>query len=114
MTAKADQAWVVLRDPIPAGASHLGTGLSGNSEILDRAPKANASDVQPWPLEFFEKGQSHFTAYAAYLPRGTYKIDYRIRLNSAGGFHLPPTRVEAMYARETFGESPNEIWKVAP
>ena len=30
-----------------------------------------------------------------------------MRLNNPGTFALPPTRVEAMYAPEMFGEIPN-------
>lgn len=116
VTARAEQSWVVVRDAVPAGASHLGTGLAGTSELLDRAPKksAPAGETQELPTEYEEKGLAHFTAYAAYLPRGTYRINYRLRLNSAGEFRLPPTRVEAMYAPETFGETPAPVWKVAP
>jgi uncharacterized protein YfaS (alpha-2-macroglobulin family) len=115
ITAKADQPWVVVRDPIPAGSSHLGTGLDGSSNLLDRVPKRNVptTDVQGWPTEYEEKSHASFISYAAYLPRGTYRTNYRIRLNSAGEFKLPPSRVEAMYSPETFGEIPNANWKVA-
>lgn len=115
ITAKTDQAWVVVRDPIPAGASHLGTGLNGSSKVLDRAPKKNQplNETQYWPTEYDEKSLANFTSYAAYLPRGTYQVSYRIRLNSAGEFKLPPSRVEAMYSPETFGEAPNANWKVS-
>ena len=34
-------------------------------------------------------------------------------LGQAGTFHLPPTRVEALYAPERFGESPNTAIEVA-
>jgi uncharacterized protein YfaS (alpha-2-macroglobulin family) len=115
VTANADQAWVVIKDAVPAGASHLGSALDGGSALLDRAPKKSDDGVsQTWPDEFSEKSFASFTTYAAYLPKGTYIVNYRIRLNSAGTFQLPPTRVEAMYAPETFGESPNALWVVAP
>jgi uncharacterized protein YfaS (alpha-2-macroglobulin family) len=115
VTAKADQPWVVVRDPIPAGASHLGTGLDGSSRLLDHAPKPNVptTEIQDWPTEYEEKSHANFISYAAYLPRGTYRISYRVRLNSAGEFKLPPSRVEAMYSPETFGEVPNANWKVS-
>ena len=35
-----------------------------------------------------------------------------MRLNNAGDFALPPTRVEALYAPEMFGEVPNARIKV--
>ena len=41
------------------------------------------------------------------LPRGRTQIAYTVRLNNAGDFALPPTRVEAMYAPDVFGELPN-------
>lgn len=106
---KTDQPWVVIKDPIPAGASHLGNDLDGNSALLDRTPQkpTNPTGVNPWPMEFEEKSLSFYKAYAGYLLKGTYQISYRIRPNSAGEFKLPPTRVEAMYASEIFGESPN-------
>jgi len=116
--AEADQPWVVVRDPIPAGAAHLGTGLSGTSGILERKQLAKQQSglttTEFWPSEFDEKSQSDFISYAGYLSRGTYKTSYRIRLNSSGEFNLPPTRVEAMYSPESFGEVPNAVWIVKP
>lgn len=113
IVARADQPWVVLKDPVPAGASHLGTGLSGSSQVLDKAPKEKG-EANRWPIEYDEKSFDSYTAYAAYLPRGTYVLNYRIRFNSAGDFVLPTTRVEAMYSPESFGETPNAVLKVAP
>jgi len=37
-----------------------------------------------------------------------------VRLNNPGTFQLPPTRVEAMYAPEMFGEIPNADVTVEP
>jgi hypothetical protein len=36
-----------------------------------------------------------------------------VRLNNAGAFQFPATRVEAMYAPEIFGEAPNVPLDVA-
>ena len=41
-------------------------------------------------------------------------IEYTVRLNNPGRSSLPPTRVEATYAPETFGELPNAVVEVAP
>ena len=48
------------------------------------------------------------------MPRGTHVLEYTLRLNTSGRFVLPPTRVEAMSAPETFGEAPNAPLEVAP
>ena len=39
-------------------------------------------------------------------------MEYTLRLNNVGEFSLPPSRVEAMYAPEMFGELPNAKVKV--
>ena len=48
------------------------------------------------------------------MPKGTLVAEYTLRLNQAGRFVLPPTRVEALYAPEMFGELPNDAIEVAP
>jgi uncharacterized protein YfaS (alpha-2-macroglobulin family) len=37
-----------------------------------------------------------------------------VRVSNVGEFALPPTRVEALYAPEMFGEAPNTAVKVVP
>jgi uncharacterized protein YfaS (alpha-2-macroglobulin family) len=37
-----------------------------------------------------------------------------MRLNQPGEFRLPPSRVEAMYAPDVFGEAPNAVLSVKP
>jgi uncharacterized protein YfaS (alpha-2-macroglobulin family) len=56
---------------------------------------------------YVERSFSAYRAYHAMLPKGRLTIDYTLRLNNAGNFALPPTRVEAMYAPDVFGELPN-------
>ena len=41
-------------------------------------------------------------------------MEYTVRLNNAGTFGLPPTRVEALYAPSVFGAIPNATMVVAP
>jgi hypothetical protein len=48
------------------------------------------------------------------MPKGRHVIEYTVRLNSVGRFAMPPTRVEAMYAPESFGEAPIANLDVAP
>ena len=46
------------------------------------------------------------------MPKGNWSVEYTVRLNNAGDFSLPATRIEAMYSPEMFGESPNVNVKV--
>ncbi len=102
--ASADMSWVVLSDPVPGGATILGSGLGRDTQIATRSERSGGAG---W-LAFEERGFDAFRAYYAYLPKGTTKVEYTVRLNNVGRFGLPPTRVEAMYAPEMYGEAPNE------
>jgi uncharacterized protein YfaS (alpha-2-macroglobulin family) len=101
--AQTDMTWVVVHDPVPAGASHLGTGLGRDSQLATQGEQQRG---RAWPA-FEERGFEAFRAYYAWVPRGTFVVEYTIRLNQSGRFALPTTRVEALYAPELFGELPN-------
>jgi len=108
--AQTDMTWVVVDDPVPAGASHVGVGLARESAI------ARAGEAWPrraWPA-FTERGFAAMRAYYAFAPKGPFALEYTVRLNQAGRFQLPPTRVEALYSPELFGELPNAPIEVAP
>ena len=102
VNASADMAWAVITDPIPAGASILGSKLGRDSDIATQSEQAGAVGAT-----YTEQSFDSYRSYYAYLPKGVVKMQYTIRLNNAGEFSLPPSRVEAMYAPEMFGETPN-------
>jgi hypothetical protein len=108
--ARDDMGWVVIDDPVPAGASLLGGGLKRDSALLTRGEN---QDGEAWPA-WQERRFDRFQSYYEYVPRGKFSLEYTMRLNGDGAFNLPPTRVEAMYAPEMFGESPNADFVVAP
>jgi alpha-2-macroglobulin len=108
--ALGDMAWVVIADPIPAGSALLGTGLGRDSAIASRGEQREG---HAWPA-YEERASDAWRGYYEWLPRGRHAVTYTLRLNTAGRFGLPPTRVEAMYAPETFGELPNAAWEVRP
>jgi uncharacterized protein YfaS (alpha-2-macroglobulin family) len=70
-------------------------------------------DQDLWP-SFVERSFEALRAYYEIVPKGDFAIEYTIRLNQAGRFELPPTRVEALYAPEMFGEIPNAPMDVLP
>lgn len=106
--AQTDMTWVVVSDPIPAGSTLLGSGLGRDSEIATQGEKREG---WAWPA-FEERSFEGYRAYYSYVPKGNFKVEYTVRLNNAGEFSQPPTRVEAMYAPEIFGETPNAKVKV--
>ncbi|MCA0243545.1 MAG: alpha-2-macroglobulin [Proteobacteria bacterium] len=111
--ATSDRTWVVLSDPIPGGASILGTGLQRDSQIATRGERRAGDAGSAWTA-YEERSFEAFRSYFEVLPGGRHVVEYTLRLNTAGRFALPPTRVEAMYAPETFGEAPNAPIEVAP
>jgi uncharacterized protein YfaS (alpha-2-macroglobulin family) len=108
--AQSDMTWVVINDPVPAGASYLGSGLGGQSRI--------ALTGQQWAqcpcVAFEERAFDGVRAYYPYVRKGKWVYEYTIRLNQAGRFELPTTRVEALYAPEAFGEILNSPFEVKP
>jgi uncharacterized protein YfaS (alpha-2-macroglobulin family) len=106
--SQADMTWVVVNDPIPAGSAIFGTGSGRDSEI---ATKSEKNTGRAWPVSE-ERSFEAYRAYYEFVPKGTWSLEYTLRLNNAGEFQLPPTRVEAMYAPEVFGELPNPSMQV--
>jgi alpha-2-macroglobulin len=107
VVATADRNWVVVNDPVPAGATVMGN-LGGQSEMLAEGGENTGS--QP---SYVERGRDAWRGYFAWLPRGTHTVSYTMRLNAAGRLQLPPSKVEAMYSPEIRAAVPNAPMVVA-
>ena len=107
--AQSDMTWVAVSDPVPGGATVLGSGLGRDSALAT----AGESSEGAWPV-YVERAFDAWRGYFDWLPKGRHVVEYTVRLNNPGRFLLPPTRVEAMYAPETFGERPNAPVSVQP
>jgi uncharacterized protein YfaS (alpha-2-macroglobulin family) len=103
ISSQTDASWVVVDDPIPAGSVILGSGLGRDSRMMTKG-EANRSY---WQEAFRERSFEAMRIYYEYMPRGSWEVEYTIRLNNDGVFNLPRTRVEALYSPEMFGELPN-------
>ena len=101
--------WVAVNDPVPGGATILGSGLGRDSALATGGEQSEGA----WPV-YIERAFDGYRVYFDYLPKGKHVVEYTVRLNNPGRFQMPPTRVEAMYAPETFGETPNAMVEVAP
>jgi hypothetical protein len=110
LEAQSDQTWVVVSDPIPAGATILGTGLGRDSRLLTQGEEGKGG---VWPA-YEERSSEAFRAYYEYVPKGKWTVEYTVRLNQSGTFQLPSTRLEALYSPEMMGEIPNVAWEVQP
>ncbi|HEV2443205.1 MAG TPA: MG2 domain-containing protein, partial [Steroidobacteraceae bacterium] len=110
LEAQSDMTWVVVDDPIPAGATILGSGLGGDSQLLTRGQRQGG---WAW-LAYEERRFDGYRAYYELVPKGHWSVEYTVRFDNPGTFQLPSTRVEAMYAPEMFGELPNAPVTVQP
>lgn len=108
MHSQADLTWVVVHDPVPSGATILGRGLGRESALAQR-DQQNAGAV--WP-SYVERAADSYKGYYRWVPRGSWSTEYTVRINNAGEFRFPATRLEAMYAPEIFAETPNAEWVV--
>ncbi|MCP3734144.1 MG2 domain-containing protein [Sphingomonas sp. RP10(2022)] len=105
--ATAERNWVVVNDPIPAGATIIGD-LANQSQMLGEG--GGGEGVQP---SYVERGNDSWRGFFAWVPRGRFTVSYAVRLNGAGRFSLPPTRVEAMYSPTVRAQLPNDPVVVA-
>ncbi|WP_380786473.1 alpha-2-macroglobulin [Sphingomonas sp. R86521] len=101
--ASAERNWVVVNDPIPAGSTIVGD-LGGQSAMLQSGE--GGEGVQP---SYVERGRDAWRGYFAWVPRGRFTVAYTLRLNGAGRFGLPPSRVEAMYSPAIRAAVPNAV-----
>lgn len=100
-------SWVVLNDPVPAGATILGSGLGRDSAIAAQSRVEEPQEAKgPWPT-FVERGFDSFRAYYEYLPTGETTVSYTVRLGTAGAFQMPGARVEALYQPDVHGVLPD-------
>lgn len=109
--AQSDMTWVVIDDPIPSGATLLGSGLQRDSYIAQTSMNRSNDLFIP---TFEERQFGRYRAYYDYVPRGHFAIEYTMRLNTAGTFNLPPSRVEAMYSPDIFAAQPNPPFNIYP
>jgi uncharacterized protein YfaS (alpha-2-macroglobulin family) len=101
--ARSEHTWVVVDDPVSAGASILGGGLGRDSALLTEGERRSGG---AWPV-FEERRFDAYRAYYERVPAGRWTLEYSVRFDNPGHFALPATRVEALYAPEVFAEVPN-------
>ena len=116
--ASAERNWVVVNDPVPAGATIVGD-LGGQSKLLRQGEDTPGekfgaliggkkylieSGAQP---AYVERGRDAWRGYFSWVPAGRFVVSYTLRLNNPGRFSLPPSRVEAMYSPAIRAQVPN-------
>ncbi len=107
--------YLMVEDPIPAGAEGIDTSLQTTS-ILNESPElSNQSDPRGWGWWWFnhtELRDEKAALFATHLPKGTYEYTYQIRAALPGEYHVIPTQAEQMYFPEVFGHGEGMVFKI--
>ena len=67
-----------------------------------------------WKEAYTERTFAAFLTYYEYVPKGSWTVEYTLRLNQSGIFNLPPTGIEALYAPEVRADLSNAVWEIEP
>jgi uncharacterized protein YfaS (alpha-2-macroglobulin family) len=106
--APNDLYYVVVEDPIPAGAEAVDVQLETTS-VVGQAPELRLADPWSWNgwgwwwFSHTELRDEKAVLFASYLPAGTYEYTYLIRPGLTGRFQVLPTTAYEMYFPEVSG-----------
>ena len=123
--ATAERNWVVVNDPIPAGATIIGN-FANQSQLLANQEsggggtnfQATDADGKLWDVQvgvqpsWIERRNDSWRGYFGWVPRGSFTVAYVMRLNAPGTYNLPSSRVEAMYSPSINAQVPNAAFTI--
>ena len=126
--APHDLYYVVVEDPLPAGAEALDTGLATTSLLaieptLSRTSRTflgEAEGISERPYYWYwwrwysrsELRDEKVVLFADYLPKGTYEYSYTMRATLPGDYHVIPTVASEFYFPEVFGRSDGRLLSI--
>jgi len=117
-----DRYYVIVEDPLPAGAEAIDTSLDTTS-LLERIPalarvteEGDLSDYfYEWWWDWYSRAEMRddkVVLFADYLPAGTYQYVYTFRAYIPGEYQVIPTVASEMYFPEVFGRSDGRLFTV--
>jgi uncharacterized protein YfaS (alpha-2-macroglobulin family) len=119
VVAPNDLYYLVVEDPLPAGAEGLDQSLK-TTTVVGEAPKIERTDLRdPWGLGWgwwyfsnSEMRDEKVVLFATYLPKGTYEYTYLMRASVPGQFKVIPTNAFEMYFPEVFGRGDGGVFTI--
>ena len=101
---QAQISQVALLDPVPGGC-----------KIRRTAGDNNAASTGGWQYPSYEEfANDSYRAFYESVGSSPFDVTYQIDFNTEGSFHVPSTRIEAIYNSEIFAERPNDDITIAP
>nr|HMQ51426.1 MG2 domain-containing protein [Anaerolineae bacterium] len=127
IVAPNDLYYVMVEDPLPAGAEAIDTGLATTSLLAMDPTLARTSrtfvgedygfGARPyyWWWNWYSRSElrdEKVVLYADYLPKGTYEYSYTMRATVPGDYQVIPTVAQEFYFPEVFGRSDGRLLSI--
>jgi uncharacterized protein YfaS (alpha-2-macroglobulin family) len=115
LTAPQDLYYLVVEDPLPAGAEPVDPSLrttSVLSGITSQTTVPKGTTDLGWYISHIELRDDRAALFADYLPAGTYQYSYQIHLTSAGTYHALPTQAQLFYFPDTYGHGTGRLYTI--
>jgi hypothetical protein len=112
----ADQYYVVVEDPFPAGMEPVDASLLTSPDFSPPADPGVEDVSRGWGWWWFTRtqvGDDRVTLFADYLPAGTYQYQYRLRAVFPGEYRVLPTRAWAAYFPEVYGQGEGRLFQIS-
>jgi len=123
LIAPHDLYYVVVEDPLPAGAEAIDTSLATTS-LVEQGPglyreTENEDDYGYWFYYWWwrwysrsEMRDDKVVLFADYLPAGTYEYTYTFRAAQPGEYKVIPTTAQEFYFPEVFGRGGGRLFTI--
>jgi uncharacterized protein YfaS (alpha-2-macroglobulin family) len=116
--APNDLNYVVIEDPIPAGANPIDPNLN-TSQQIGTQPELNRNDPlsQGWGWWWFSRTEfrdEKVVLYASYLPAGTYEFVYSLQIGLEGTYNVIPPTGQEFYFPEVYGRGAGSVFTILP
>lgn len=104
--APTELSYLVIEDPLFAGAEPIDPKLMTSSifeRVISRSNGLSRNvEIHDNKIAFFQRT----------LAKGTYEVNYYVRVTSAGKFQASPARASQMYQPEVWGRSEGGVFEV--
>ena len=125
IVAPNDLYYVVVDDPLPAGAEAIDRGLATTS-MLDQDPTLIRQPIYSadgkasyspwwWWWNWYSRSElrdEKVVLFADYLGKGTYEYSYTMRATLPGDYKVIPTVASEFYFPEVFGRSDGRLLSI--
>lgn len=114
--APHDLYYVVVEDPLPAGAEPVDTALETTS-LTEQKPGLYRETKEPlfWWWRWYSRSEMRddkVVLFADYLPAGTYEYTYTFRATHPGEYNVIPTSAYEFYFPEVFGRADGRLFVI--